>query len=109
MEPRIIPGIVAKTATTTLVITHAKESNTSSKDAYRNSLAFRTLPADEKKRAVALSTGMGYDPIEAENALAGGKTLTELADAKGLKVNDVTPVVAVLALPARSCAAIEIA
>ncbi len=71
---------------------NAKKTNTSSKEAYKNSLAFRTLPADEKKRAVAMTTGMGYDPIEAENALTQGKTLTELAEAKDLQVNDITPV-----------------
>ena len=71
---------------------HAKETNSSSKEAYKNSLAFRALPSDEKKRAVAMTTGMGYDPIEAEAALAQGKTLTQLADEKGLKVNDVIPI-----------------
>lgn len=70
----------------------AKEVNTRSKQSYADSLAYRSLPTDEKKRAVALTTGMGLDPTEGEQMLAGGKTLKQIAEDKGVKLDSIIPV-----------------
>lgn len=70
----------------------ALEVNTSSKEGYSSSLAFRSLPVDEKKRAVALTTGMGLDPTEGERLLASGKTLSEIAKDEGVKLDNIIPV-----------------
>lgn len=71
---------------------HAKEVNTDSKSRYASSLAYRNLPNDEKKRAVAITTGMGLDPMEGEKLLSEGKTLKQIAKEKGLELDRVTPV-----------------
>ncbi len=54
--------------------------------------SFDRQPVNEKKRAVALTTGMGIDPIEAVKLLRKGQTLEEIAKSHGLKLGDVTPI-----------------
>lgn len=70
----------------------AKEVNTKSKEGYANSLAFRSMPVDEKKRAVALTTGMGIDPTIGERLLVEGKSLTDIAKEYGADLNSTVPV-----------------
>lgn len=54
--------------------------------------AFDKLPANEKKRAVAFTTGLGIDPIEGTHMLRSGKTLKEIAESKGEKLENVVPI-----------------
>lgn len=56
-----------------------------------NSGMFRALNADDKRRVIAYGAGMGYTPDEAAKELSNGKTLQDLADKKGVKLEDVTP------------------
>jgi hypothetical protein len=53
---------------------------------------FDKLPANEKKRAVGLTTAMGLDPVEGTQQLRSGKSLQDIAKEKGVKLEDFTPV-----------------
>lgn len=53
--------------------------------------SFRAMPAAEKTRAMAYASGMQYDPVEAGKLFAQGYTLQDLADKKGVKLEDVEP------------------
>lgn len=86
-DPRVVAAKKAQE-----IEQHSKEVNTQTKEKYANSLAYRSLPTDEKKRAVALLTGMGIDPTEGEKLLVEGKSLTEIAKEKGVNKDDVIPV-----------------
>lgn len=70
----------------------ANKAKASNQEKYANSLSFRLLPPDEKKRAVAMTSGMGMDPTEGEAALVSGKTLSEIAKEKGIKLDKVIPI-----------------
>ncbi|KTD29669.1 hypothetical protein [Legionella maceachernii] len=53
--------------------------------------SFDKLPTNEKKRAVGLTTAMGIDPIEGTQLLRSGKSLQDIADANGKKLDELTP------------------
>ncbi len=53
--------------------------------------SFDKLPVNEKKRAVGLTTAMGIDPVEGTRLLRSGKTLAEIAQDKGMKLDELTP------------------
>lgn len=69
-----------------------KESLITNRQAYGNSIGWRSLPAENKRHEIALATGMGYDPSAAEQDLASGKTLDQLAKDKNVDINNLIPV-----------------
>lgn len=56
-----------------------------------NSASFRLLPALEKSRVLSNAVAMGYTGDEAAKLLTSGKTLQDLANAKGVNLADVQP------------------
>lgn len=56
---------------------------------YSSALAWRTLPAIEKNRSLALAVGMGIDPVSASEYFASGKNLNDLANEQGYTLNEV--------------------
>lgn len=56
---------------------------------YSSALAWRTLPAVEKNRSLALAVGMGIDPVSASEYFASGKNLNDLANEQGYTLNEV--------------------
>lgn len=58
-----------------------------------NSGQFRMLNADDKRRVIAYAASpeLGYTPDEAAKELSSGKTLQDLAAAKGVNLADVHP------------------
>lgn len=53
---------------------------------------FDKLPANEKKRAVALMSAMGVDPVEGTRLLRSGVSPSQYAEENNIKIDDVTPV-----------------
>ena len=53
--------------------------------------SYDKLPVNEKKRAIGLTTAMGIDPIEGDKMLRSGKNLKDIAEEKGMKLEDLTP------------------
>jgi len=61
------------------------------RNTYANATSWKSLPASEKNRVIANAVGMGYDPAEAAALLSQGKSLEDLAQAKGQRLSEVEP------------------
>lgn len=65
-----------------------QETLRDNKEKYASSIAWRSMPADTKRQAIAKAVGMGYDPVEAEQKLSSGSTLLDLASDKNMDLDD---------------------
>lgn len=55
---------------------------------------YRLLSSDAKKESEAYFRGMGIDPIEGIKMLTGNTSLEDIAESKGIDLNEVTPIYA---------------
>ena len=93
LPPNATPEDLEKFADKTLnaQLKHLNATSNRSEDMTLGS-GFDKLPTNEKKRAVGLTTAMGLDPVEGTQMLRSGLTLQEIADARGVNLEDFTPV-----------------
>lgn len=66
-----------------------RQSMQDSREMYARGRGFAMLPAAEKSRMVGLGVGMGMDPSEVTKELLSGKTLTQMAQEKGINLAEV--------------------
>jgi hypothetical protein len=62
---------------------HNKSARANYLDKMSQSMAYRSLPIDQKTGLIAQASGMGYDPAEAATKLMEGKSIFQLAEEKG--------------------------
>lgn len=75
----------------------AQEAQTKYKNIESSALPWRNLPPDEKEANLAKARGMGYTSDEASNLFSNGKTLSDLASAKGFQGKDLEEIPSIYA------------